>query len=47
MGKSDFGILAQICAVDPNMREKVINLLMQIKKKNPLVGIALIAVELD
>ena len=47
MGLSYFIVLAQNWAVGPNMKEKVIESLMQIKKKCARVRIALIVVELD
>ena len=47
MGLSDFRILAQIWAVGPNVKEKIISFLIQIEKNYALVRIALIVVELD
>ena len=46
MGLPDFGILAQIWAVGPNVKEKVIAFLIKMKGKYALVRIALIFVEL-
>ena len=47
MGFLDFGVLAQILYVGPNMKIKSNRILMRIKKKYALISIALIVVELD
>ena len=47
MGLSDFGVLAQIWALVPNVKEKSNRIFMQKKKNYALVRIALTVVELE
>ena len=44
MGLSDFSVLAQIWAVGPNVKGKVITFSMQIKKNYTIVSIVMMVV---